>query len=110
MCLLQPPSNRPGGAEEGGEIGPARLVERGRDGDDKEVGFRDLGRIGGQAQGGMGEIARLHLMGTIMAGLELGYASRIDVETDDRRALSGEGDRDRQADIAKPDDGELSTV
>jgi hypothetical protein len=58
----------------------------------------------------MGEIARLHLMGAIKAGLEFGDASGIDVETDDRRALPGEGNRDRQADIAKPDDGELSTV
>jgi hypothetical protein len=49
-------------------------------------------------------------MGAIKAGLEFGDASGIDVETDDRRALPGEGNRDRQADIAKPDDGELSTV
>jgi hypothetical protein len=45
-----------------------------------------------------------------MAGFEFGDAAGIDVEADDRCALPREGDGDRQADIAKPDDRELSTV
>jgi hypothetical protein len=45
-----------------------------------------------------------------MAGLELDDAAGIDVEADDRGALPRKRDRNRQADIAKPDDGEFSTV
>ena len=70
----------------------------------------DLGRIRGQAQSRVGEVVRLDLAGTIMAGLELGDTAGVDIEADDRRTLPRKGDGDRQTDIAEPDDGELSTV
>ena len=108
--LLQRPPDRLRGADEGGEVRSARLVERGRDGDDEEVGTGDLGRIRGQAQSRVGEVVRLDLAGTIMAGLELGDTAGVDIEADDRRTLPRKGDGDRQTDIAEPDDGELSTV
>jgi hypothetical protein len=57
-----------------------------------------------------GNIIRLDLTRAVAAGLELGNACGIDVEADDPRAPSAEGDGDRQPDISKTDDGELATV
>ena len=108
--LLQHPPDRLRGVHESGEVRPARLVERGRDGDDEEVGAGDLARIRGQAESRMGEGVRVDLAGTIMAGLEPGDAAGVDIEADDRRTLPRKGDGDRQTDIAEPDDRELSTV
>ena len=58
----------------------------------------------------MRDIVRLHLARAVAAGPELGNACGIDVEADDRRAPSAEGDGDRQPDISETDDGELATV
>jgi hypothetical protein len=45
-----------------------------------------------------------------VAGLEFGDARRVDIETDDRNAGLGERDRNRQADIAEPDDRDFTSV
>ncbi len=58
----------------------------------------------------MSEVLRFDLAGTVASGLELGNAPCVDVEADDRRALSRKGGGDRQSHIAKSNDGELSTV
>ncbi len=55
------------------------------------------------------EFFRLDFEGVVLAGLQLGDALRVDVEADDR-ALLAEFDRQRQADVAEADDGEVDFV
>ena len=45
-----------------------------------------------------------------MPRAQFGDARRVDIEADDRRAGARKGDRDRQADIAEPDDRDFASV
>ena len=56
------------------------------------------------------QIAELDFVGAVMSLEQLGDADWVDVVRGHAHSGSGKGHRDRQADIAKPDDGELSTV
>ena len=58
----------------------------------------------------MGKLRRLHLAGAIMARPQLANAPLVDVEADHGRAPPCEGGGNRQTDIAKADDGKLSTM
>src|SRR3954447_24255954 len=93
-----------------GEDRLAALVDRRGDGDDDRVGGRELGRVGGEQEGLVLELAgELDLL--VVEQLRVAGGDRVeafvgDVEADDRMAGDAERDRGGKADIAHADDGD----
>jgi hypothetical protein len=94
-----------GRREQRPEIGAVGLVDRGRRGDDIDVGTARLHAEVGDLEPGAGEQLGLHLAGAVVAASELRHPGRIDVEAD-RVEMRREPHRERQADIAEADDGD----
>ena len=102
--------DRVAGAAQGAEVRLAALVDRRRDRDDDRVGGGEVGRVGGQRERAVVEVAgELELFVVEELGVARGdgrQAARGDVEPDDGVAGDAERDRGRQADVAHADDGD----
>ncbi len=75
----------------------------------KSAVFSDV-RFAREQQSRQRQIGRLDLAGAIVSGAKFGNATRVDVEADHRVARTRKRDRDREADIAKADHGDLSAL
>ncbi len=87
-----------------------RAVDRGRHGDDIEVGIAKARRIALVAQRRLAELCHVDLAGAIVAAAQFLDAPAVDIEADNRYAGASEGDGDGQSDIAKPDDRYFASV
>ncbi len=98
------------GAVEGGEVGLVGGVDRSRDGDDVGVEVVEGLGVGGGGKGaGEGGLQLVggDLAGAVVAAVQLGDAGGADVEADDlAQAAAGQGQGQRQADIAEADEAD----
>ena len=93
-------------AHQGREVGPLRLVDRRRHGDDIEIAGTQRLEIGGEGKAsGGGKFIVGHLAGTVAVLGELADAGLVDVEADDGE-VPRHVDGERQPDIAKSDDAD----
>jgi hypothetical protein len=107
VAALERPADRLGGALQGAEIGLLAGVDRRRHRHDVEVGGAEILGIGGVAQAGRLEHFRFDFARAVMAAGEFGNAAGIDIEPQHLVADAAEAGGDGQADIAKPDDGDM---
>ncbi len=110
VAALERAADRSGRGEDRTEIGTARRIDRGRNGDDVEIRRRQCRRIVGIDQRRMRQVRLFHFARAVDAGAQFLDPFAVDVETDHRGAGSRKGDRHRQADIAEPDYGNLALM
>jgi len=92
--------------DQGIEVRPLGIVDRGGHGDDEDAAIPQLFGVGGEAELiGIGQFGGFDFAGTVAAGLEFVDTALLDVEAADRKLLA-EFDSQRQADIAETDDGD----
>jgi hypothetical protein len=85
-------------------------VDRGGDGHDVEIRLSKARRLMIEAQTCLIEIVRRDFERVVVTRAQLIDTLAIDVETDNPRARARKGDRDRQTDIAEPDDSDFSRM
>ena len=89
------------------EIGFVGRVHRRRHGDDEEIRRAQVVELVGVEDLRGGQVGVRHLVGAVVAGLQLGDACSVDVKTDDA-ALAAKGHGHRQAHISQADNGNLA--
>jgi len=110
VAALEDFANRVGCRQDRAEIGPAGAVYRSRHRDNVEIRFSEARRLVFKTQACLNEIIGSNLKRSIVSRTQLFHSITIDIETDDRHARPGKSDGDRQADIAKSDNGDFSGV
>ncbi len=75
-----------------------------------EVRILQAGGIAGISQAQLLELGRIDLACAVMARAQFLDPPGVDIEADHRHTGPRKGDRDRKADIAKADDGDLASV
>ena len=98
------------GLKHGAQIGPPRVIDRGRYGDDEKIGTPELGRLAGKAQRRTPQIGRIDLAGPVPPRPQLRDTARIDVKANDGASVARKGRRDRQSDITETNDGNRPAV
>ena len=102
-------ANGPAGVGDGAEIGPVGPIDRRRDGDDVHVASGDRTRIGADRERAGAEVRTDDLARPVGSVVELVHALGVPVEPD-HGEVPGEGDRERQPDVAEADDGDARIV
>jgi hypothetical protein len=75
-----------------------------------EIGAGQIGRIAGESQRWKLQLVWFDFAGSVGARTKLGDTMAVDIETDNRRAGSREGDRRRQTDIAQSGNGNFAIM
>jgi hypothetical protein len=86
------------------EIGSVLVVHRCRDGDNVDGMAGQIGSLGAELQGGAAQDLRLDFPGAVLAAAKLVHPAAVDIEAQNRE-MPGQGNSQRQADIAKANDG-----
>ena len=107
VALLQDAADGGRGAAQRREIRLLAGVDRGGDRDDMEVRRREILGRRREAQAGRLEVAVVDLARPVVPLREFRDASGVDIETQDLIAGAAETCRDRQADIAEANDGNM---
>src|SRR5262249_2109239 len=92
------------------EVWSICVVDRGRDRHDEEVSCRELRLIALKHEIRPGQLRRINLARTVATRAQLADPPTINIEANDRRPGSGEGDRDRQPDVTEADDCDPTAV
>jgi len=108
LARAQPRGDRAGGGLDIGQVGLAVAGERGRHADQERVGLGQAGEVGGGGQPSLRhrrrDLRARDVLDVALAAVEPRHIGRVDVEAEHGEAGPRGGQRQRQPDIAQPDD------